>query len=131
VIVIDSSYALSLVMPDEQRPASMRQVVRDQLATSLIWPLEIANAMRSSLRRGRLVQRQVLGLFAQLAELEVDVVAPGHAVPQRHFEAAQLHELTPYDAMYLELALQWRCPLATRDAGLASAARRAGVAVHE
>jgi predicted nucleic acid-binding protein len=42
-----------------------------------------------------------------------------------------VHDLTPYDAMYLELALQWRCPLATRDAELASAARRAGVTVHD
>ncbi len=131
MIVIDSSYALSLVMPDERRPSSMQQVLRDQLATPVIWPLEIANAMRSSLRRGRLVHRQVVGLFTELTELAVDVVAPGHSLPQRHFEAAQTHDLTPYDTMYLELALQWRCPLATCDAGLASAARRAGVEVHE
>jgi len=131
VIVIDSSYTLALVMPDERRPASMAQVMQDRLATPAIWPLEIANAMRSSMRRRRLARSQVDGLFTQLSILEVDVVSTGHALPQRHFEAAQVHDLTPYDAMYLELALQWRCPLATRDAELASAARRAGVTVHD
>jgi predicted nucleic acid-binding protein len=130
LIVIDCSYALALVMPDEARPASMHRVLQETLAAPVIWPLEIANAMRSSLRRGRLHERQVAGICADVGEFEVEVVAPVHAAPKRYFDTATMHDLTPYDAMYLELALQRRGALATRDATLAAAAERAGVAVH-
>jgi predicted nucleic acid-binding protein len=37
------------------------------------------------------------------------------------------HAITSYDAAYLELALRKKAPLATLDAGLARAARAAGV----
>lgn len=129
MIIIDSSYTLALVMPDESRPASMRAVLAGQLAAPMLWPLEIANAMRSSLRRRRLLAQQADALLQRIGELQVDVINPSHTSPKHHFEAAQTHELTPYDAMYLELALQWRCALATCDQGLATAAQRAGVEV--
>jgi len=130
LIVIDSSYALALVMPDEERPASMREVLQDGLAAPMIWPIEIASAMRTSLRRGRLNERQVAGLCADVGEFEVEVVAAVHALPRRYLDAALVHDLTPYDAMYLELALLRRGGLATRDAALAAAAERAGLTVH-
>lgn len=131
MIVIDCSYALALVMPDEERPASMLAVLRESLAVPVIWPLEIANALRTSLRRGRLQERQIAGLCADVGDFEVEVMAPSHAQPKRHLDAALTHDLTPYDALYLDLALQRRCALATRDAALAAAAARAGVTVHQ
>lgn len=129
MIVIDSSYTLALVMPDEARPTSMPEVLRQSLASPMIWPLEIANAMRNSMRRGRLQGAQVDDLCERITQLEIEVVSPAHDLPKKHFDAAQAHQLTPYDAMYLELALQWRGALATCDAGLAAAAQRAGVTV--
>ena len=42
---------------------------------------------------------------------------------------ALAHGLTAYDAMYLDLAQVRRSPLATCDAALAAAARKAGVEV--
>ncbi len=130
MIIIDSSYTLALVMPDEVRPASMPAVLNEQLAAPMIWPLELANALRNSLRRARLQDLQVDGLFRQIAAFDVDVVSPTHVLPKKHFDAARSHDLTPYDAMYLELALLWRSSLATRDTALAAAAERAGVPVH-
>jgi predicted nucleic acid-binding protein len=129
VIVVDASYTLALVMPDEERPRSMAEVVTGRLGTSTIWPLEVANALRSSLRRGRVLAADVDLLCQRVAELQVDVVAPPHVLPRRHLDSALQHELTPYDATYLDLAMLWRCPLATRDAGLQAAAGRAGLTV--
>jgi predicted nucleic acid-binding protein len=130
VIVLDSSYTLALVMPDESRPPSMAKVMFDRLAAPSIWPIEIANAMRNGVRRGRVRADEVVGLCADIAEFDVEVVPAAHHDPQRYFEAAQAHDLTPYDAMYLELALQRRYALATRDEALALAARRVGVEVY-
>ena len=130
MIVIDCSYALALVMPDEVRPASMHAVMRDSLVAPMIWPLEIANAFRSSLRRKRLQERQIAELCAGVMDFDVEVVGAAHATPQRYFDAALAHDLTPYDALYLDLAVQRRCALATCDALLSAAAARAGVQIH-
>lgn len=128
LIVLDSSYALALVLPDEQRPGSVHAVLASRLAAPLIWPLEIANALRSNLRRRRLDDAGVEATLQRIAALQVDVVSPGHHHPRRFFfDAAQAHDLTPYDATYLVLALQLSAPLATRDAALVDAARRAGI----
>lgn len=130
MIVIDCSYALALVMPDAVRPASMHAVMRDSLVAPMIWPLEIANAFRSSLRRKRLQERQIAELCAGVMEFDVEVVGAAHVTPQRYFDAALAHDLTPYDALYLDLAVQRRCALATCDDLLSAAAERAGVHIH-
>ena len=89
MIVMDSSYALALVMPDEARPASVARVMQDRLLAPFIWPVEIANAMRNAVRRQRLLEDEVNGLCDGVGEFEVDVVAPWHDSAQRYFEVAQ------------------------------------------
>ena len=44
---------------------------------------------------------------------------------------ARLHQLSAYDAAYLELALRQSLPLATLDASLKRAAEAAGVPLYE
>ena len=130
MIVIDCSYALALVMPEELRPRSVASVVAERFIAPAIWPIEVASAMRNSMRRGRLLHRDVTTLCTDLDEFEVLVVATAHSQPQLHFDAALTHDLTPYDASYLELAIQRRCALATLDTSMAAAAQRAGLKVH-
>lgn len=130
MIVVDSSFALALVMPDEAQPPSTRTVLEDDLAAPFIWPLEIASALRNNVRRGRLTDSAAEMLFRRIASLRVDVIGPPHHLPQRHYEAAREHELTPYDATYLTTAQQFSAALATRDEALAAAAARLGIAVH-
>lgn len=127
MIVLDSSYAMALVMPDEARPPSVTTVLADELAAPFIWPLEIASAMRMNIRRGRLTADDSDALFKRIASLRVEVLGPPHALPQRHFDAAFEHDLTPYDATYITMALQFSAALATRDRGLAAAAARVGI----
>lgn len=131
LIVLDSSYAMALVMPDEQQPASMVTVLGDDLAAPFIWPLEIACAMRMNLKRGRLTAQGADALFKRIASLRVDVISPAHDLAQRHFDTAQEHDLTPYDATYITMAAQFSAALATRDRALAAAAARLGIATYD
>ena len=54
MIVVDCSYALAIVMPDERQPASAPQLADGMVLAPPIWPYEVANAFRSAVRRGRL-----------------------------------------------------------------------------
>ncbi|CAD5372207.1 Ribonuclease VapC [Rubrivivax sp. A210] len=128
-VVIDASYALACVMPDEQRPAGMRGVLGSELVAPFIWPLEVASAMRNGVRRRRFDLALARGLCSHLAALEVELVSPRVNDPLRHLELSTTHDLTPYDALYIDMALSRRCPMASHDARLVDAARGLGIEV--
>jgi len=130
MIVVDSSYVLACVMPDEPRPQSMRAVLANTLIVPFTWPVEIANALRSAIRRKRL-DTQDARLFAdQFSRFDARVAAPWHSDTLRYFDVASAHDLTPYDALYVELCLAERGELATCDPQLSRAAARVGIPVH-
>jgi len=129
VIVIDCSYALAMVMPDEQRPASLEQVATGRLLVPPIWPYEVANAFRSAVRRGRVAEPEIMAVCARIEGLQFELAGAHDPLVRQRYLAAMAHGLTAYDAAYVELAIQRRCPLATLDASLARVAAQAGVDV--
>jgi predicted nucleic acid-binding protein len=129
VIVLDCSYTLAMVMPDETRPRSVAQVVDARLLAPGIWPVEVANALRNGLRRGRLAEADVQAVCSRLELFGVETSSVSDLGVRQRYLAAHAHDLTAYDAAYLELAVLRRCALATLDQQMAAAARRAGVTV--
>jgi predicted nucleic acid-binding protein len=130
VIVIDCSFAMAMVMPDETRPRSLAQVEEARLVAPPIWVFEVANAFRMAVRRSRLDAEDAAHLSRRIEEYAVLVDGNDATVHQRYI-AAQTHDLTAYDAAYLELALLRRCPIATLDGRIAALARRLGLIVHD
>ncbi len=133
MVVLDCSMSMAWAFRDESTPetlAILERVGRESAAVPGIWPLEVCNAVLVALRRGRFSEEDV-PLFLNLVE-GLPLVADGLS----HTEAfekilplARECRLSSYDASYLELALRKEAPLATLDAGLARAARAAGVEV--
>jgi predicted nucleic acid-binding protein len=129
MIVLDSSYAIGSIYPDERTPESAAEVLGEQLIAPSIWVLETANSLRSSVLRKRFSSDEARTLAEQLDALNVNLkgIAFDHCTAA--FEAASWSDLLPYDATYLSLAVTFSCPLATCDEALARAARRSGVTV--
>ena len=89
--------------------------------------LEHCNALLLLERRGRLREADVAAAIDDILALDLTVdVEPLAEIERTVLPLARRHKLTVYDAAYLELALRTGLPLATRDAGLISAARDAG-----
>jgi predicted nucleic acid-binding protein len=102
---------------------------RDETATvPMVWPHEVANALVIGIRRSHLTPEQLVHASRLLQELPIDVEAP---LVSRTFDAmvrlATSYRLSVYDAAYLELAQRLRCPLATADTRLATAAKACGL----
>ncbi len=128
-VVLDASYALAILMHDESPPGSVDAVLQAHLIAPAIWPLEMANAMISNLRRKRLTPSQVTRLFDAIDQLDVEVFATPPANASHWYTFSTRHGLTPYDAQYIDLALQHRCAIATCDAAVAQAATQLGLTV--
>jgi predicted nucleic acid-binding protein len=101
----------------------------DKALVPALWQLELANVLKTACTRGKLsldAARQILDTLG-LLPIDIDTGPP---LGQRQlFELAVRHQLSSYDAAYLELALRYGIPLATQDQQLKAAAIAAGVKI--
>ena len=129
--VLDCSITMSWVFPDEATPATeaLRDLLlEDQAVVPGLWPLEVANVLLVALRRGRIAESELPQLVAALEMLPIHVdPKTSEQVFSHTLRLAQAHNLSVYDAAYLELAQREGLPLATLDASLRSACEVAGV----
>ena len=132
-VVLDSSMAISWLFEDELTSAGlsvMQLVTASGAVVPSLWRLEIANVLRTAVRRGRedeaFVDRSLRRLAAMA--IETDYQTDSHAWGAT-LTLSREQGLTPYDAAYLELAIRLGLPLATGDRDLIAAAQRLGVTV--
>ncbi len=119
--------------PEEQTEivrGLISQVPERNVWVPALWYLEVGNVLQTGLRRRRIDIAFRNKTLADLSgwTLQVDATAPDFAWS----DAVQLsdrHRLTLYDAVYLELALRLRLPLATLDRALRLAADAEGAAL--
>jgi predicted nucleic acid-binding protein len=132
-LVLDASLALAWYFQDEATPATdivLDRVAQNGAVVPALWRLELANGLQSAVRRGRITAAYRDDSLADLGQMriETDAETDVHAWSAT-LRLAEKHELTLYDAAYLELAQRRRLPLATLDLELRRAADNLGVAV--
>lgn len=134
--VADASVAVGWVHPAQAtiQTAAMLDALADgaTLEVPALWPLEVANALLVLVRRRKLNEdeRQTgLGWLRGLP-LRVDSEVAALAF-SRLSELATAHQLSVYDAAYLDLAQRRNLALACTDGPLRKAARQAGVSLWE
>lgn len=130
-IVIDASIALAWCFEDEasdETDAVANRVIAEGGLVPSLFHLELANVLLQSERRGRITASEIaqrLDLIAQMP-IETDPQTAGRAWNDT-LSLARAHQLTSYDAAYLELAARKGAKLATKDKALATAANQLGV----
>ena len=105
-----------------------RRLLDDTAVAPALWPLELANVLKTACKRGAMIASQAREVVEQIDALPIAVDAQPPTVAAV-LALALRYDLTSYDAAYLELALRLQCPIATQDAALAEAAWAAGVGV--
>jgi len=132
-LVMDSSAALALLLPDEPLPTPNLPALisNGAVLAPAHWLVETLNGLLFAERRGRIPLALRDRLISQIAAWPVRREAsPAVEQAMRIASLATVHGLTSYDAAYLELAARSGAPLATFDKALARAATTEGVRVH-
>jgi predicted nucleic acid-binding protein len=133
--VIDCSVAMAWCFEDEatEFTDSLLDLLGEGSATvPSIWPLEVANVLTISERRGRTNQAKI-STFLQL-QSHLPITVDPHTAEKALTDIltlARANRLTSYDAAYLELALRKGLPLATLDRELKQVARNLGLPILE
>ena len=129
--VVDASLALAWCFPDEKAdyPNSVLESLSEKTAiVPALWHLEIGNALVMAERRKRCTTADIAKWLSFLNALPIVVDDETITRAWNHILGlAREHNLSVYDASYLELSLRLRLPLATLDIPLRKAAIKAGV----
>jgi predicted nucleic acid-binding protein len=130
--VADASVTVGWVHPAQatKQTAAMLDAIADgaTLEVPALWPLEVANALIVLARRRKLGEDERQAALGWLRGLRVRVDHEMSALAwSRLSELAAAHQLSVYDAAYLELAKRRRLVLGCKDGPLRTAARHAGV----
>ena len=131
--VLDASAAAAWVLPDESSDSAKQLYAHAcmedaEFHAPLLWQWEMGNMLLMAQRRGRIAAGAAEeGLQALAAvRLQYDAAPDLHRQLQI-LRLAQTHDLTYYDAAYLELVLRLNGQLASRDGQLLAAARACGI----
>jgi predicted nucleic acid-binding protein len=130
-LVLDSSATLARAFPEERTDAILDLfllIANLGAVVPELWRIEVANTLNVGIRRGRINKTHRQGILADLESLPIFVDGETRMHTWgKTLELADQHNLTVYDATYLELALRLALPLATLDDDLRQAAQQEGV----
>jgi predicted nucleic acid-binding protein len=130
--VLDGS--VTLVWAFEDETDAYADVVADSLTerravVPALWPLEVANALVVGERRKRTTEARTAQFLTLLENLPISLDdETALRAWEETLHLARTHQLSVYDAAYLEVAIRRGLPLATLDGPLKTAARAVGVA---
>ena len=132
--VLDGSVTMAWYFKDEMNDYA--NAVRDgmdqsQAVVPSLWPLEVANTVVMGERRKRstLAQAATWLSFLSVLPIVVDNETTARAWGDT-LGLARAHNLSAYDAAYLELAMRRGLPLATLDDRLKATAQAVGVPLY-
>ena len=105
-----------------------RALRTDSAVVPSIWGLEVANVLTRAEFQKAITKDQSAAFLALLGAMRIDIDTStgNHALTDTLLHTRRYRQ-TAYDASYLELAQRTQFPLATLDADLRKAAKRAGV----
>ena len=131
MIVADTSLMISWLLNETDVVVAedvYNLLAEETLLVPAHWPVEIGNALAVNVRRGRIPPELLNAIQERLNKLVVvveDSVSPADIASLVGF--AGDHNLTAYDACYVQLAAETHAPLATLDRQMRSAARRLNI----
>ena len=132
LFVADASVAIAWVHPAQATPETDAMLdglaAGDSLVIPALWPLEVANALTVLSRRRKLTPDEARTAIEMIRSLPAAIDHEAAAIAfTRLVDLASEHDLTVYDATYIELAARRQLPLASNDARMKQAAIRSGV----
>jgi predicted nucleic acid-binding protein len=133
-VIVDASRIGNAILPDEQSIFTDRLLellLNSELYEPVHWPIEIANLVLKASRRGRIAIPERNGARESLSLLIAAASVETASYAMEAFELAVLHNISVYDAGYLEMALRTGLPLLTSDGPLGDAAAKAGIELVE
>jgi predicted nucleic acid-binding protein len=129
--VLDCSMTMAWCFEDEadlRAESVLASLAANEAVVPGIWPLEVANVLAVYERQRRITAAEIAVFLEMLKGLPIGI--DDRTVDNAFGNVlmlARTHQITAYDAAYLELALRTGCSLASLDATLNGTATGLGI----
>lgn len=132
-VVLDCSIAVSWFFEDEasEKTDDILAIIQEEGAfVPAIWHLEFGNVLIQAEKKRRISKAQVINCLELIKELPI-TTDNDHSdkYMDRIIALALEHQITTYDASYLELSMRLGLSLATKDKKLYQVASKLGIPV--
>lgn len=127
--VMDCSVTMAWCFKDEEDSYAegvLRLLETAEAVVPAIWALEVMNVLVIAERRGRLLPAESERFIGLLGLLPITIDAAS-GISSRIMDLGRAHNLSAYDAAYIELALRRGLPMATRDEAIRRALAALGI----
>lgn len=132
-LVVDCSVTMAWLLPDERPLMAIRaleHIVEYGAVCPALWRSEVGNSLLMAVRRKRLVQQQRTAIIACLEDLPIEYDHQYEGQLWHYTLAlAERHQLSLYDASYVEVAQRHCLPLASFDEALLRSAEKEKIEV--
>jgi predicted nucleic acid-binding protein len=129
--IVDASLALGWYLRDEDDRAYNLAVLtglkENDAVVPALWLYEVANGLVMAHRRKRLAESDLAAILASLRSLPITIEPAAPDTLTRLPALARDHQLTAYDAAYIDLALRLKLPIATKDGAMKRAMAACGI----
>jgi predicted nucleic acid-binding protein len=129
--VLDVSVTFAWCFADEATPAAwelLERLTQEEAQVPALWLWEVGNVLIQAERRRRITPAASSEFLRLLETLPIRLEPPASGqVWHDTLNLARSHQLTAYDAAYLELAMRQGLAIASRDQALIRAAQAVGV----
>lgn len=133
MFVLDCSVTMAWCFEDESNAYAekvLEHLEKEAAYVPPLWFLEVSNVILIGEKSKRLSRFQSNQFLAILSELNIKCEDPLNThIFTSTIELARTYQLTSYDAIYLDLALKRKLPLATLDQSLRKASKKAGLSL--
>jgi predicted nucleic acid-binding protein len=133
--VVDNSVVMSWCFEDEGDTYAedvLESLEAAEAFVPAIWPLEVGNVLLVAERKKRLSHASAVRFLDLLGGLPIAVEQePPDRMLKEILSLAREHELSTYDASYLDLAMRLDLPISTLDTSLLKAAGKCEVPVYK
>mgnify|MGYP002152717073 CR=1 FL=1 len=130
-VVIDASAVLAMMLPDERQRIALplESLIADDtiFAAPDLLRYEVMNALMFAQRSARIQTKHLYEIWSLLHEMNIQYSAVSNW--EELYSTAQEHDLTVYDAAYLQLAVTQEAQLLTEDRELFQVAQNLEIAL--
>lgn len=129
--IVDASSTLAWLLEEDPDPAELNvRIAAVEPVVPALWRLEVTGVVLKRYRTRQSAPDRCRKLLSLLDEFPSEVLPdPALGPLDLLFDIAKPHQLSSYDAVYLDAALRHRLPLLTHDRNLRLAAEAEGVEV--